>query len=56
MNKSNIPSREWLLGWLDGYAWERSCIMDNYNPFTLKRRSRESLYKIYLKIKGGDND
>lgn len=44
----NIPSREWLLGWFNGY----SCGKNQLGRFNTKKSSRESLYETYLKIKG----
>lgn len=43
-----MPSREWLLGWLEGYYWEPKTAI--WYRDGLKDKSREDLYKLYLKI------
>lgn len=46
-----IPSREWLLGWFEGYkiGMQKNVI---YYALHTKEMSRQELYDIYLKIKG----
>lgn len=55
MNKPKMPTnREEILGWLKGWKWTMQQyghpIGSNYN---LNRRSKESLLKLYLQLKGG---
>lgn len=49
VSSEKIPSREWLLGWFECY---KCFSVLEYRLLNYNRRSRESLWKIYLKIKG----
>lgn len=54
-----MPSREFLLGFLKGYSyrswdyggWSIGVVI-NFNKNGLDRRSKESLYKLYVQITG----
>lgn len=49
--KEKMPSRERLLGWLAGYYWAMANKLGiDIKISGLNRRSRESLYRLYLKI------